>query len=563
PPPPMESPLLEHGEMEPVGIAETDNKKKAAYKELYEEFSGSDRPLPVKRSPAAPAATPKSRVIGKAAQSVKAAAHDDNEEIISYREFCRDRGDGFSPYWWDISTRYILKVTREDGKTVWNTPLSLIDKNGKKCFTAITPASGEIVLLPKMDLSLPYNGIKGYSVIVDGTKLQLERPQDDYLRIVLESERPLLQQIPLQICFLMDATGSMGDEIEQLQDVIFSIHSRIMALPAQPKVEFTIVAYRDRRDAFLVKGRQFTGDIDSFQLALEEVEARGGNDYPEDIEAGLGWCLDSLAWRDTSLKFIFLVADAPPHMDKKKDSYLQAARRCRKEGIMICPVGASGLDLTGEYVFRQLAMMTRGQFVFLHYGEKGESDGKATPLDPGKVSHHTGSNYNARRLDDIVVDIVSTELAFLTPEAKIVRNYPEPQQQSELLDIRMTNLLRQIVDVPTSLTGKSIVLSPVSAVDSSLNELSEYLWTSALEKLPKYTEASLIEREKLQEILREQAISISGLTEEKGAIDVGKMLNADYMILSKLHFLGSLRLCHMRMVDCTTGRIVSAARVRL
>ena len=33
--------------------------------------------------------------------------------------------------------------------------------------------------------------------------------------------------LPVDVAFVMDATGSMGDEIQQLKDVVFSIHSRL------------------------------------------------------------------------------------------------------------------------------------------------------------------------------------------------------------------------------------------------------------------------------------------------------------------------------------------------
>lgn len=509
------------------------------------------------------AATRSSRFTGAAAASVKAATHDDNEEIVSYREFCRERGADISPYRWDVSERYIIKVTHADSSTAFGRDITIADATGTAVFSARTPASGEIVLLPEIDLE-NYRKISDYTLAVDnGKPVPLEKGREDLLSRVLVSPRKLPEKLTLQICFLMDATGSMGDEIEQLQDVIFSIHSRIISLPSKPEVLFSLVAYRDRKDTYPVKGHHFTGSIDRFQVALESLRAGGGGDYPEDIEAGFNWCLDSLSWNREALKFIFLVADAPPHLDKKERSYLYSARQCRQKGVMVCPVGASGLDIRGEYVFRQIALVTRGQFVFLHYGEKGESDGRTTAADPGKVSHHTGSNYNARRLDDIVVDIVSGELSFLTPGEKVVRDFPEPEQQRELLDIRMRNLLQQVVDVRTPLGGKSIVLSPFSIADSTLAQLSEYLWGTALEKLPGYTDASIIERQRLKEVLKEQAISLSGLTGEKDAMDIGKLLNADYLILSRLHFLGAMRLCHMRLVDCTTGAIVRAARVRL
>ncbi len=536
------------------------------------EKDGTKMIVPSSPSPIAPEETEvvatetavEPRLTGAAAASVKAAAHDDNEEIISYREYCGGLGEFISPYEWDVSERYLIRLTHSDSSTAWNHLVALSDKSGATLFSARTPASGEIVLLPKIDLGSGYRDIGQYRLSIDNSTPQpVKKGNDDLINFTLSAPRRLPDSLYLQICFLMDVTGSMSDEIAQLQDVIFSIHSRIIALPTRPRVQFSIVEYRDIKDSFIVRGHHFTGNIDEFQMTLEKVSAAGGGDFPEDIEAGFAWCLDSLKWRQEALKFIFLVADAPPHLDEKDRNYLDAAKQFRRQAIMVCPIGASGLDFSGEYVFRQIALLTKGQFVFLHYGESGESEGKGTTEDPGKVSHHTGSNYNARRLDDIVVDIVSGELGYLTPRAKIVRTFPQPKEQAELLDLRMDNLLRQVVVTMMPPAGKSIVLAPFSVADPTLGELAEYLWESALEKLPSCTDASIIERQRIADLLKEKAISLSGLTEDQPAVDVGKMLNADYMILSNLHFLGAMRLCHMRLVDCATGAVVRAARVRL
>jgi hypothetical protein len=114
------------------------------------------------RSPSAPTSrmeTGASHFTGEAARRVKAATHDDNEEIISYREFCRDRARVDSPYPWDISERFIVKVTHSDGNTAWNRKIAFVNSKGKTCFSAATPASGEIVLLPKIDLDPAYENI--------------------------------------------------------------------------------------------------------------------------------------------------------------------------------------------------------------------------------------------------------------------------------------------------------------------------------------------------------------------------------------------------------------------
>ncbi len=507
----------------------------------------------------------KSRAVsGAAASTVKAGFHDDNEEFSFYEDFCKTRSTPKIPYPWDVSERFIIKALNSDSSPAFNADVEIRNAGGEIVFKARSPASGEIVLLPKMDLGKDYKNITDYAIgAATGRPARIQRTVEDRIACVLDNQGKLPGIPSVEICFLIDATGSMSDEIRQLQDVLFSIHARIISLPAKPVIRFSVVAYRDKTDAFTVKGVPFTANIDSFQVALESIKADGGGDYPEDIESGFGYCLDSLKWENASAKFVFLIADAPPHLEKKDRNYLWAARRFRENGVKVCPIGASGLDINGEFVFRQIGVITHGEFVFLHYGEQGESDGSPTASAPGKVSHHTGGNYTAQRLDDIVVRIISHELGYITPAGLLAHSNPAPEKESEELEARMVNLLRQVIREDDNLAGKVLAVQPIIAGDTSLAQLSEYIWELAIEKLPPLTKASVVERKRLEEIFKEQALSLTGALSGADEKKIGNLLNANYLLLSNLHYLGAVRVCHMRLVDCVSGSIVRAARVKL
>ncbi|MFW5785093.1 MAG: hypothetical protein ACOCW1_02810 [Chitinispirillaceae bacterium] len=551
-PVPSEDGEVSHRDIE-ARIEELSRKKRELKKSksrdselVFEEM----RPVPSK---------PRER-ISRAAE-VKAAAHNDNEEFFSYQEFCRKTDLPLLKKNWNVDERVIIRVVDKDDNPVHNAPVTV--ENGDFSWEAATPASGELVLFPGMDLGDDYHSAN-FTVSSGSVTSKLEKSPDPAVTLKLGSKRILPQQVPLQICFLVDATGSMGDEIQQLKDVMFSIHSRIVSHPSKPDASFSLVAYRDRGDAFLVKGHPFTSSIDTFQLRLEPLQARGGGDTPEDICAGLQYAMDSLAWHPEAVKFVFMMGDAPPHVDRYPEkNYLWASRTAREKGVRIVSVGASGLPLKGEFVFRQAALLTGGEFVFLHYGETGESSGAGTKSDPGKVSHHTGSNYNSRRLDDIVVDIVSRDLGYLLPPSKVVRVKSDPGDNVELYDLRLTDLLRQVFRKELPLKGKTLVLSPFAVEDTTLGPLSDFLWESALEKTVSIAPVNVIERKKLEQILQENSLELTGLTPESADPKIGKLLSADYLVFSRLHYIGSVRMCHMRLVDCASGRIMSASRIRL
>ncbi len=495
----------------------------------------------------------------------KAGLHDDNEEFPFYQKYCAENNSLDIAKKWHINERFIIKVIDSDSNTIPFATVNLHNADDSLVFSAKTLASGELILFPYMDLGKEYRFITDYTLSINGNRpVSIKKNLEQVITIRLNNPRVLPQKIPIQICFLLDATGSMRDEIEKLKDVIFSIHTRITQHPSKPEVAFSTVAYRDRSDWFIAKGHDFTTDIDKFQLNLETVKAGGGGDYPEDIDAGFRYVFDKLHWKKNTLKFIFLMGDAPPHLDyNDKRDYNWAMNYARKNGVMICPIGASGLQPIGEFIYRQLGVLTNGPYIFLHYGETGNSEGAGTKADPGKVSHHTGANYSVERLDDIVVDIINTELGYLTGKEFLIHDFPDPNLENDHLDRRLENLILQITREDKKLTDKKLVLVPFDCTDSILQPLSEYLWGNALAKFSTISSMQLIEREKLEDLLKEQALNQTGITETNGETYIGKLLSADYMVFSSLNFLGSVRVCHMRMVDCKSGGIVSAARIKL
>ena len=98
------------------------------------------------------------------------------------------------------------------------------------------------------------------------------------------SSASLQQGTPrIDVVFLLDATGSMGDEIAVIKTKIREMISDIALGEPPPDVRFGIVAYRDRGDEYVTRVYALTRDIDQIVDDLHAIEATGGGDYPESL----------------------------------------------------------------------------------------------------------------------------------------------------------------------------------------------------------------------------------------------------------------------------------------
>ena len=218
----------------------------------------------------------------------------------------------------------------------------------------------------------------------------------------------------IDVLFLLDATGSMGDEIDRLKTSIDSVAARVTALEGSPDVRFAMTVYRDEGDAFLNRTYDFTSDVQAFRAALADVVAEGGGDYPEALDEAFAEAVDRPSWRDpaSTLQLMFLVADAPPHVERQVKGYDESIRSAVSRGIKVFPVASSESDDQAEAVFRQIAQATGARFVFLSYGAGGAATGPSTDIDK--------TDYEELALDDLVVRLVAEEVAALTGDTGVV-----------------------------------------------------------------------------------------------------------------------------------------------
>src|SRR5690606_15270855 len=150
-------------------------------------------------------------------------------------------------------------------------------------------------------------------------------------------------------------------EIDRIKTTLLGVTERLRSLEREFSLHYGAVLYRDVGDVYVTSRHPFTADIAAFDTALQAITADGGGDGPESLNQGLAVAVDAMEWRPGSARLVFLIADAPPHLDYENDvPYGDGALAALARGIKVHAVAASGLDAAGSVVFRQIAQLTRG-----------------------------------------------------------------------------------------------------------------------------------------------------------------------------------------------------------
>ena len=207
-------------------------------------------------------------------------------------------------------------------------------------------------------------------------------PADDPSQVGLPPFDPSANERPVvEVVFVLDTTGSMAGLIQAAKDKIWSIASTLASAQPAPLIRMGLVAYRDRGDAYVTQVVDLSSDLDSVQARLMQFQASGGGDGPESVNQALHDAVHGIAWNadPKAYKVIFLVGDAPPHMDYQDEiEYPQTIALARQKGIAVNAVQC-GQDAATTLEWQRIAKLGDGKY--FRVDQHGGAVAIATPYD--------------------------------------------------------------------------------------------------------------------------------------------------------------------------------------
>ncbi len=210
--------------------------------------------------------------------------------------------------------------------------------------------------------------------------LPLDRPNSPARVAVTKATAPAATAPRVEVAFVLDTTGSMGGLIDGAKRKIWSIARRIGEGRPRPDLRIALVGYRDLGDEYVTRVHDFSRDMDDVQERLMAFQANGGGDTPEHVSAALGAAVNQLSWsQGPALQIVFLVGDAPPHVDYQDGhDYARYARAARARGIAIETIQCGGDPVTARY-WQEIASLGDGHYARID--SQGGMPALVTPVD--------------------------------------------------------------------------------------------------------------------------------------------------------------------------------------
>ena len=200
----------------------------------------------------------------------------------------------------------------------------------------------------------------------------------------IQTNPPITQHITdnpkIDVVFVLDTTGSMADLIQTAKEKIWSIATTMASAQQTPDIRIGLVAYRDRSDAYVTKIVDLSDDLDSVYATLMDFAADGGGDTPESVNKALSDAVHQMSWseQDQAYKVIFLVGDAPPHMDYNEVQYPEIVASALEKGIVVNTIQC-GEIVSAIEPWTQIASLGQGNFFQVE--QAGGAVAYTTPYD--------------------------------------------------------------------------------------------------------------------------------------------------------------------------------------
>ena len=300
--------------------------------------------------------------------------------------------------YWSLfpNKRFSVFITSQYDFPVPNCQVTLLDIAGNPLWEAITDQAGRAELWENFNR----NNEKAQSIRVRShdkiyNLKKINSIKKGVMHLKIQKECDSIKQI--DVAFVVDATGSMGDEIAYLKTELLDVIEKARSLRPNFQLNCGAVFYRDSSDAYLTQELSLTKKKEAFMNFINRQEASGGGDYPEAVEAGIEAALN-FEWNEKSItRLLFILLDAPPHHNPAVLHNLNMQiREAAVKGIKIIPISASGINRQTEFLMKFISIATNGTYVFIT-----DDSGIGNPhLDP------VVKDFDVEFLNDLILRLI-------------------------------------------------------------------------------------------------------------------------------------------------------------
>ena len=324
----------------------------------------------------------------------------------------------------------------------------------------------------------------------------------------IQIDTPIQQHVTakakVDVVFVLDTTGSMDGLIQTAKEKIWSIATTMASAQQAPEIRIGLVAYRDHGDAYVTKVVDLSADLDSVYATLMDFQADGGGDGPESVNKALYDAVHSMSWseQDQAYQAIFLVGDAPPHMDYNEVRYPEIVATALDKGIVVNTIQCGDMPTTVE-PWAQIASLSHGEFFQVE--QAGGAVAFNTPFDK-EIAELSA------RLDD-------TRLYYGTEEEKEKMNGKVAATEKIHAGLTVASRARRAefnasVGGRANLLGENELVAAVVDGTVALDELDADALPEALKPMaPAEQKAYVAELSEKRETLQRQ---IRALSEDRG-----------------------------------------------
>jgi Mg-chelatase subunit ChlD len=185
----------------------------------------------------------------------------------------------------------------------------------------------------------------------------------------------------VEVVFALDTTGSMSGLIQAAKEKIWSIATTMAQAQPAPEIRMGLVAYRDRGDEYVTRVVDLSADLDTMYATLMDFRADGGGDGPESVNQALYDAVRNMSWSQDpkAYKVVFLVGDAPPHMDyADEEKYPEILSMAQNKNIVINTIQCGHESYTtGKW--QHIAQLGQGNYFQVE--QAGSAVAISTPYD--------------------------------------------------------------------------------------------------------------------------------------------------------------------------------------